>query len=214
MQNDWFRKATWTPKDQADFYERLSRASSRMKPQYLHIQGLSLCAVGSEYRQDALALFDQTLQNYPEDVLRANVFTSKADCLVQLGRVDEAASAYLDAINQMRKVRNVQSNAPVSYAWLVALNRLERHYETALDCLEEFGRDNKFPVEQFRRHASRALILDSRKEPEAARAAARLALDEVLKDDSGFHHHRTLGLVDDQFKDVRAALLAMMSGNN
>jgi len=45
--DDWFRSPAWQPNDQAEFEQRLARARSANRPQYLRIKALALRDVGN-----------------------------------------------------------------------------------------------------------------------------------------------------------------------
>jgi hypothetical protein len=65
-----------------------------------------------------------------------------------------------------------------------------------------------FPVDHFRWHAAYALIFSAQGRSSLAREHARRALDFAALDDSGFRYHPTVGLVGDQYEDIREQLSA------
>ena len=62
-----------------------------------------------------------------------------------------------------------------------------------------------FPVDHFKWHAARALMLGS-SDRAAARESARTALEFAAKDDSGFRYHKKLGLISDQHDEALSRL--------
>jgi len=197
-QQDWYRRTTWTRRDQDEFAARLARSRSAFnKAQYLRIQALSLQQAGGRGRLlAALSLLDELVGLYPDELSLGTALLQRAECLEQLGRTDEAIDAYRGSLDAQRANPTVRDGAYLGYAALVVtrLRRLDLYVEV-LAVLEEFGGGEVFPVQQYRYNALRAFILSELGRYLEAREAAILALAASAKKESPFRYHRGLGIV-------------------
>lgn len=102
---EWFRRTTWTPEDQADFAAHLARSrTSFHKAQYLRIQASHLREVGRPaFAVAALQLLDQLLAEYPEPSELSMTHLQRAECLLDLGRSEEALGAFRRALSTQRQ---------------------------------------------------------------------------------------------------------------
>jgi hypothetical protein len=66
-----------------------------------------------------------------------------------------------------------------------------------------------FPIQRFRWHAAQAVMAANLREMEPAVSHARNALEAADAERSGFAFHQNLGLVRDQFSEVRNRLRAI-----
>jgi len=213
MAIDWFRKRSWSEKDQSDFWQRLARAKTHNRAQYIFIQGYTLKETGSQYWTSATSLFDHVIENYPDSINFVQALSAKADCLLSSGDIDGALQYYDRAVERMRIMPNIQTWAWLDLTWVVATRRLSHQYEKALDLLDEFGRAQLlFPVVAFRIHGSRALIQSARGQSDLGAQAARSALSFADTDSSGLRYHPKIGVVGARYEDIRAQLAAIAVG--
>ena len=71
---DWFRRTTWSPDDEREFFARLGRSRGpERKAQYLRIQASHLATAAPPLHGPALALLDRLLAEYPGDLMLAQV---------------------------------------------------------------------------------------------------------------------------------------------
>jgi tetratricopeptide (TPR) repeat protein len=192
---EWYRRPTWTPEDEADFFARLKRAAKHNKSQYPRIQALHLMEASPPLLEPALRLIDLAIENAQHDVDVVVALSDRGTCLERMGRIDEALATYLDAVAAQPADRSPSTFAWLDYAWLVARNRQDESYEQALELLrmqDSYGL--AFPITLFKVEASRALILDATS-GDGARDAALLALEAASRTHSGLQRHPGLGLV-------------------
>ncbi len=194
---EWFRRSTWSDRDAEEFAQRLasSRGSSR-KAQYLRIQALHLFEAGDlALTRAALGLLDQLIADYPEPFDLARAHSLRAECLVDLGRPDEALTSYERSLEARRSFPQVGDDGYWGYAELIiALGRNDL-FTTALKAIEEFDHEPLFPVQEYRIAAARALIATELGDHDAATRFAMDALAAAGKAEAPFRYHRTLGLV-------------------
>jgi tetratricopeptide (TPR) repeat protein len=202
--SEWFRRTSWTADDQADFANRLKRARTASgKAQYLRIQAHHLHEVGTRELNDAaLGLLDRMLAEYPEPTEISTAHMQRAECLIDLGRPDDALDAYRQSFEVRRRVPNWANDAHLGFGGLVVALKRDDLYDSALAALNEFALDLTFPVDRYRAATIRALIADERGDASTAREWARRALEAAAKVESPFARHRKLGLVRSVEPDV------------
>ncbi|HEX6535036.1 MAG TPA: hypothetical protein VF041_10580 [Gemmatimonadaceae bacterium] len=213
---DWFRRTTWTPDDRADFEARLAKSRTPFhKSQRLRIQASHLHGVGTrELTGAALGLLDRVVADFPEPTQLANAHLQRAECLIDLGRPEEALDAYRRALDSQRQLPTVRNDAYLGFAELVLALRRDALYDEVLAVLDEFDADPVFPVQRYRMAASRSRLADARGDRRAAGEWARRALAAVARSESPFRHHEKLGLVDTVEPDVFARLTELAASTS
>jgi tetratricopeptide (TPR) repeat protein len=197
--DDWFRNVIWTPEIEASFFRRLARSrTAGAKAQYLRLQALALSATGERRLiEAALVLLDLLVTDYPSDIQLASAHLQRAICLAALGRDEDAIAAFKASLDAERAFPTVGTGAWLEYGWFVAERGLTRCLPEVWSVLAEFegAYPSLFPVQIYKLHGLRAVILAEQGELDAARREARVALDAAARGDSGLPHHPALGLV-------------------
>jgi tetratricopeptide (TPR) repeat protein len=200
--DDWFRNTVWSADIAANFYQRLKRA--RQKGQYLRIQATYLT---KNFPEVALQLLEQYF-SLGTDFDKALALITKGEAHITLGDTSAAISAYGDAVERQIEYHNVKTDAPTTYACLVANEYIEALYERALDIVDTPNTYSIFPLHNYLANGARALILHELGKADEAHQAALLAMDAARVKNSGLRYHGALGLVensDDIFgKRIRA----------
>jgi tetratricopeptide (TPR) repeat protein len=204
MPDEWFRKTTWSSKDQEDFERRFSRSRRTSRAQYLRIQALHLAQSGEHAA--ALVLLSRMLSEYPDRVQEAAAHLQCAQSLIAIGQHADAIDAFRAALATERSLPNVRTNAWLEFAWYVADRKLAHYYREALGVLDERARDEAFPVQRFRSATARTLIEFALGNLTLARESARVALAAAAERHSGMAKHPTLGLVSTLPEDLVARL--------
>lgn len=215
MANDWFRKTTWTQADALSFESALKRARAKGRPQYVFIQAFTLFEVADDKLVPfAVALAERAAKDFPRHVHTSVALELKGQCLERLEELLGALASYRLAIEAERLGGCGLSDAYLRFAWLVATRELDAHRLEALALLDEFASRPAFPVQQFRHHAARALILAQLGRTADAVSSARAACDAAAADASAFEFHKKLGLVGGRYGDVDVRLRALIAGWN
>src|SRR5437016_1784466 len=124
--SDWFRKRSWTPEDQADFWRRHRRCRSVYnRAQFLRIQAFHL----AETRQLSCA------------------HVERGDIFLQRGRVDEALAEYRKAIAQERVHPEARTQCWLSFGWTAVMHHRTELYDEAERILSERENEAMFPVD-------------------------------------------------------------------
>lgn len=212
MANDWFRRKSWTELDSSEFFDRLKRSRGPAnKAQYLRIQAVELLDVGTkEAALAAISLLRLLLQEYPVQGEIAPAYSCMGECQELLAQWDEAVSSYRKALHQQRVFPNLQTNAQLRFAQVVALQRRSADYGEALSYLEEWSCLSDFPVMVFMECSARAMIHHDRSEKEQACVWAHRALDAAERTHSGFRYHAKLGLAGEKGAERVAQMRAIL----
>jgi tetratricopeptide (TPR) repeat protein len=206
---DWYSRKTWTEKDQADYFARLSRSRTpHHKAQYLCVQGKELYYVGLP--KEAITLFDKMLAECPEPFFMPLVCMFQAECLIALGDVKGALQSYRLGLEVERKKPHHRTQACYDFGKLVVENKMTKLYNEALKILDKMAEtDCPLPVQAYKENGVRAIVAAHKKQFTKAKEYAEVALKAARKSDSGFRRHRKFGLVKDResaFYDVIEAI--------
>lgn len=193
---EWFRNTSWNASIERTFNDKLHRA--RRKEQYLRIQA---CMLAHSHPEVALKLLDRYF-SLKDDFDHAQAHVDRARALLALGRVDEAIGSYESALAREAEFPNLQTQAYIDLAYLIATNGIRAKYEDAMLLLEKHKARLMFPVDYFRWHAAWALIAADVRDAEAAKTHARQALDAAACEHSGFRYHAAVGLVSKRYDAV------------
>ena|SRR5437870_3782655 len=197
---EWFRNKNWNSRVERTFFDKLRRA--RRKEQYLRIQASTLAAAHPEV---ALRLLEQYF-TLDDKFDHAQAYVDRATAYLAMGNVEGAIQAYEDALAREQEFPNLQTQANLDLPFLVATRGIDHLYERALQILANSQSRLAFPVDHFRWHATRALILNSRGEQMDAKLSACEALAWAGKETSGFRYHPTVGLVGGEYKATESKL--------
>ena len=210
---DWYRRSTWTDRDQEEFNARLQRSRGAFnKAQYLRIQAIHLAEAG--LNAAAIELLDPLLAEFPERIELASAHLQRAESLATLARPGPAIDEYRAALQAERNFPNVRTNAWLRFGWFAVENGLSDLYDEVLAAFKEFN-DNgglSFPIEEYRYCAVQAIIAQSQGDHSAARQFAARAIIEASKEHSGFRYHAKLGLVKSQPNWMESKLRALADG--
>lgn len=198
---DWYRNREWTEHIAARFEEKLRKA--RRKEQYLRIQASTLA---THHPEIALALLDRYFA-LPDDFDHAQAYVDRATALLSLGRLEDAIASYEAALNREASFAKLLTQAYVDLPYVVAVREVKTRYDRALELLDKHKARLMFPVDHFKWHAARALILASRNDQDGAKAHAKLALEAASRDKSGLQHHPSVGLVTSGQNEVLQRLV-------
>ncbi|MCC6736033.1 MAG: hypothetical protein IT534_07875 [Bauldia sp.] len=189
-ERDWFRNETWSDAIASEFAARLRRA--RGKAQYLRIQATYLAI---SHPEAALSLLDQYFDLGMSSFDLAQAYNVKGQALASLGDIDAAIVAYEAALLRERGSPGVLTQSYLDLPLLLLETKRVALYPRALKVLEDHRARVVWPVEQYRSHGARALLLQHFGRFAEAREQARLAMTASARTQSGFRYHQDLGLV-------------------
>ncbi|WP_457097224.1 hypothetical protein [Lysobacter sp. P5_B9] len=189
--DSWFRNADWNEAIAVAFDQKLKRA--RQKSQYLRIQA---CTLARSHPRVALELLDRYFA-LGDDFDHAQAHVDRATAYLALGDIDSAIQSYEAALERERAFPNLRTGASLDLPYQIALNGITNRFDQAIAMLSESEKRLMFPVDRFKHHTARAVIL-AKSDPSAARVEAKAALEAAALDHSGFRYHPTVGLVSER----------------
>jgi tetratricopeptide (TPR) repeat protein len=211
--SDWFRKVSWTPSDQEDFWTRHKRARAGNKSQYLRIQAVHLAGTNKpELRRAALGLLNLLIAEFPDRVQLSFAYTQRAHIHFAEGKIEEAIISFRQAISQEREFPNAKGDAWLDFGWLAVTNGRQDLFDEVWSILNERASDAFFPVHHFRMNAIRSIIAAERGDSEDARSFAATAMQHASKSHSGLHYHPAIGLVTEMRGPVLDRLREIQNG--
>jgi hypothetical protein len=215
-QDDWCRRTTWTPADEAAFRARNRRSrGAHSKAQYLCIQAETLFKMNQpDLTEHALALAEECLHDFPEVMDRAKAFDLAGRCCVRLGYITRAVHHFHKALERQREFRGIQTLAAFNLGRLAVEESLQSEFDAVLHALDREGAA-VFPWHAYMGNGIRAAIAHARGDQQSARDYARSALDAGTIDDTGLSHGRgALGTVRESERATRlhALLVALANG--
>ncbi len=198
MSDNWYRNEVWNSEIEREFFSKLSRARSQ-RDQYIVIQALSLAKVEPKV---ALTLIDLYFSSKKTDFDDLRALMAKVDALAALGDRKGAVEAKKAILNLEKKKKSQRSNEFVDYPFYVAMESISEEYTAVIALLDERFGELAFPVQIFKWHAAKGLILHEMGNLEVAKEHAKFALDAAQIKRSFFRFHQNLGLVGNEYKDV------------
>ena len=194
--DDWYRRTTWTPEDQAAFQSRLARSrDDEGKAQYLRIQAFYLAEAGRH--EAALALIDQLLTRHAVAGQMEMAYLQRAECLAAIGDGEGAIAAFRSSLAARANCPGVISYVAMEFAWFITLRRQTHLYGEIETLLLQYESESGlwFPVQKFKCAVVRALIAAEQGRLRDALAFAELARQAASEEHSGLRYHPNLGLI-------------------
>jgi tetratricopeptide (TPR) repeat protein len=189
--DNWWRNTSWNEEIEATFVRRLARARNKMW--YLRNQARALA---SSHPEVALRLLDQYFA-LGGDLDQAEAHFYRARAHVALRNVDAAVLAFEAALAREDAVPNFRTWAFHELPVLIATERMDKHYDRAVQVLTKHMDRLTFPIQVYQWHGALALILHEQGRICESENEAKQALEAASMSHSGFQHHPNLGLVSD-----------------
>lgn len=200
MANEWYRSPEWDRQAQSDFEERLRRARSQSRAQYLYIKGESLAAAGN--RTAAYELWQRVLADYPCSMHAWTARERLGDVTRQQGRTDEAERWYRELIEVNPSLNATTHMVEVSLAeMLIATNEPSKRDEGMELLQSALDRGGLLNNQLFRWHLAVLEAATQLGDSETQQRAARTAL-ALTERGPNFPRHPTVGLVATDGKTI------------
>ena len=199
---EWFRRTSWSDLAALEFATHLRRSRTLLhKAQYLKIQACTLLETDEPLLvAPALQLLNQLFDEFPDKSQLEHAHLLAARCLEHQGDPAGAMRQLQLALEAHLGYPNSDAGTTLQYPWFIVQHCIEHLYDNALTCLNTARLT--FPVQLFKAATIRALVAESRNDPEVAGQYARDALAVAAQTKSPFRHHQSLGLVDDSFASI------------
>lgn len=196
MGDEWFRSASWDVRSQHEFEERLRRASSPNRPQFLRIKALALMDQGGdEEARGARALLVRVIEAYPgsQDVVLAHEHLGELDA--REGR-RSAAEDHFRAALRLAPERKTRGDAELRLPELLIEDDTEESRREAREVLDAISPGSLvFASQRFRFAVANARLARADGDDVGASRYAETALEEANRDAPDFSRHPTVGVV-------------------
>lgn len=194
MASEWYRSTAWDPQAQRDFEERLRRARSTSRAQYLYIKGASLAGQGN--LTAAAQLWRRVLDDYPSSMQAWTVRECLGDAARQEGRLDEAEHWYRELIDVNPTLNATTHMVEVSLAEILIATNEDPKRDEGMELLQSaIDRGGLLNNQLFRWHLALIEAASQLGDTETVQRAARTAL--TLADrPPNFARHPTVGKVN------------------
>ena len=193
---EWFRSSEWDVRAQEGFEERLRRASSSYRPQYLRIKALALMDHGGDAEaRGSRELLVRLTETYPGsgDVVMAHEHLGELDA--REGH-RSAAEDHFRAAMRLAPERHTRGDAALRLPELLIEDDTDESRCEARQVLDAIPPDSLvFAGQRFRFAVARARLAQAEGEDAEARRYAENALNEAGRDAPDFPRHPTIGLV-------------------
>ncbi len=197
---DWYRKKTWTNKDEEHFFAKLNRARKSSRPQYLKIQAIELVETRNpKYLEVAETLLNQMLEEYPEDKFnRSSALNSLGEIYEIQNDLKTAFEYYEKSIEFEKEHLNVKTQSYLSYSELcIKLNKSGK-YEEILKLLDSKLKDSLFPLERYKISSIISIIHGQKGNNELAKKYEAIADENASAKTSELRYHKQLGIVKER----------------
>ena len=197
---DWFRRKTWTERDELEFFAKLSRARKDGRAQYLKIQAIELIETKEKgLLQVAESLLNKVLTEYPDDSF------NKSSSLHNLGEIyklnddfDMALMYYKHALDFENIYPQVRTQAYLDYCELVVKTDKKDLFNDAERILEMEINSQPFPIVKYKLYSLLSIINMSKGNSLVAKQYADLAEQNATAETSGLRYHKYLGIVKER----------------
>ncbi|MDR1315738.1 MAG: tetratricopeptide repeat protein [Spirochaetales bacterium] len=202
MAIDWYRKTTWTPEEENEFFSKLKRSQKFNRPQYLRIQASTLNDTNdTELLIVALKLVEKYFNEYPDDKFdRSPAFKLKGDIYYKMGKYDSALENYKNAIDFERIYPQIKTDAYLNYSELVIqLNKTDLFGNVEILLLKR-AKELDFPKDKYVKNAILSIIYKHKNNMEKSDYYKTLAEEAANAENSDFRWHKKSGLVNKRNK--------------
>ncbi len=195
MDNEWFRSPDWSEADRADFERRLARSRGYNRAQYLRIKGLALLDAGEI--DGARGLWTRALGDDGEfsEMQGFAALEHLGDSYVE----DDpmlSENYYRRLLADNPGLNSTTATQHIKLAELLIQRGDEQALKEAAELLIQWPELARlpFPNAHFRWNLALIELAEATGDQEAARKAARRALDLVVREPV-FPRHKTVGIV-------------------
>ena len=197
---DWFRKKSWTKKDEEHFFAKLNRARKWGRPQYLRIQAVELIMTKKpDLLKVAESLLIKMLDEYPDEQSeRSLALNSLADIYRLQNELPKAIEYYKKSMDFEQEYPNVKTNSYLDYSELIIKTNNTEKYDDVLDILLERQKELLFPIDKYKTASIISIIYNFKNEMGLAKQYAEIAEENANAQTSGLRYHKNLGVVKER----------------
>ncbi len=176
---NWYRKKTWTTKDEEEFFAKLGRAREYNRVQYLRVQATELIETKDKYLLSvAETLLNKILTDYPDDK------TNKSQTYNSLGEIHKLREDFVTALMYFQKALEFENEFPnvITTAYLnfsetaIRLNKTNLYDDVEKLLTRKINKNQlAFPSEKYITYSAMAIIFQYKGDTKQASVYAELA---------------------------------------
>lgn len=176
---DWYRRKTWTKKDEEEFFAKLGRARKDGRAQYLKIQAIELIETKDKYLLEAAeVLLNKLLTDYPDNRIdRSQAFNSLGEIHKLRENFDKALEYFKKSLDFETEFPNVITTAYLNFSeTVVQLNKTEFYDEVEKLLTEKINMDSlTFPAQNYIMYSVLSVIADFKGDFDNAKKYSEIA---------------------------------------
>jgi tetratricopeptide (TPR) repeat protein len=197
---DWFRKKTWTEKDEEEFFAKLKRARKDGRPQYLKIQGIELVETKDEKLLEvAEVLLNKVLTEFHDDNFnKSSTLHTLGDIYKIRNDFDKALFYYKQSLDFEKNYPNVITQSYIDFSELVVRTKKEEYFDYVENVLEKKLPSESFPISKYKIALILSYLNHVKNNNEKSKFYSNLAEENATAETSGFRYHKHLGLVKER----------------
>ena len=194
---EWYRKSTWSETDEAEFYEKLSKARKYNRAEYIKIQASTLINTeNAKLLNDAEILLNKIIDEYP------NEKSEMSSTLNALGRIyqirnnfDKAIGYFRESLNFEKLYPNVITNSYLNFSELIVKNQKKEDYDYVQILLLKEVPESLFPVVKYKGYSLLSIINANNGNFQKAKEYEKLAEENANATTTNLRYHKYLGIV-------------------
>jgi len=194
---DWYRRKTWTNRDEEEFFAKLKRARVEGRAQYLKIQAIELVETKEKYLLDvAEELLNKVLTEYPESRIEtSSVLHTLGDIYRLRANYVKALEYYGQSLDFEKIFPNVITTSYLDFSELVVKTASTNLYDFTEALLENKLAEQLFPVAKYKMCSILSIINHEKDNLVKAKYYHDLAEENANAETSGLRYHKHLGIV-------------------
>lgn len=194
---DWYRRKTWTNRDEEEFFAKLKRARVEGRAQYLKIQAIELVETKEKYLLDiAEELLNKVLTEYPERKIEtSSVLHTLGDIYRLRANYVKALEYYGQSLDFEKKFPNVITTSYLDFSELAVKTASINLYDFTEALLEDKLAQQLFPLAKYKMCSILSIINHEKGNLGKAKYYYDLAEENANAETSGLRYHKHLGVV-------------------
>ena len=194
---DWYRRKTWTNKDEEEFFAKLKRARVEGRAQYLKIQAIELVETKEKHLLDiAEALLNRVLTEYPESKFEtSSVLHTLGDIYRLRANYEKALEYYGQSLDFEKGFPKIITTSYLDFSELVVKTASTNLYNFTEALLEDKLAEQLFPVAKYKMCSILSIINHEKGDLGKATYYYDLAEENANAETSGLRYHKHLGVV-------------------